>query len=117
MISETERRDRRSQRKDLRVAPGRGHVHARGKKTAAAIHAEVAREVTTLLGRVFAERKQAGDLDLEAVEMAIRAALHIDIMLEQSGIVKLYKVYKSTNSANFCLAVSGSLVSILYRVL
>ena len=87
------------------------------KKTAAAIHAEVAREVTTLLGRVFAERKQAGDLDLEAVEMAFRAALHIDIMLEQSGIVKLYKVYKSTNSANFCLAVSGSLVSILYRVL
>ena len=29
-----------------------------------------------LLGRVFAERKQTGDLDLEAVEMAFRAALH-----------------------------------------
>lgn len=29
-----------------------------------------------LLGRVFAERKQTGGLDLEAVEMAFRAALH-----------------------------------------
>ena len=44
-----------------------------GKKTAAAIHAEVAPEVTTLLGRVFAQRKKTGDLDLEAVEMAFRA--------------------------------------------
>lgn len=34
------------------------------------------REVNTLLGRVFAERKQTGNLDLEAVEMAFRAALH-----------------------------------------
>jgi hypothetical protein len=46
------------------------------KKTAAAIHAEVAREVSTLLSRIFAERKQTGSLDLEAVEMGFRAALH-----------------------------------------
>lgn len=32
--------------------------------------------MTTLLGRIFAERKQTGSLDLEAVEMAFRAALH-----------------------------------------
>ena len=29
-----------------------------------------------MLSRIFAERKQTGDLDLEAVEMAFRAALH-----------------------------------------
>ncbi|HLJ13845.1 MAG TPA: DUF6788 family protein [Bryobacteraceae bacterium] len=46
------------------------------KKTAEAIHAEIAREVTTLLGRIFAEQKQTGGLDLEAVEMGFRAALH-----------------------------------------
>jgi hypothetical protein len=60
----------------LPVAPARGHAHARGKKTAEAIQAEIAREVTTLLSRIFAERKQTGGLDLEAVEMAFRAALH-----------------------------------------
>jgi hypothetical protein len=32
--------------------------------------------VTTLLGHIFAERKQTGSMDLEAVEMAFRAALH-----------------------------------------
>jgi hypothetical protein len=46
------------------------------EKKAAAIQAEVAREVSTLLSRIFAERKQAGGLDLEAVEMGFRAALH-----------------------------------------
>jgi len=37
---------------------------------------EVAREVTGLLNRIFAERKQTGGMDLEAVEMGFRAALH-----------------------------------------
>lgn len=32
--------------------------------------------MTTLLGRVFAERRQTGAMDLEAVEMAFRAAMH-----------------------------------------
>lgn len=32
--------------------------------------------MTTLLGRIFTERKQSGGLDLEAVEMAFRDALH-----------------------------------------
>ena len=47
-----------------------------GKKTAAAIHQEVAREINQLLGRLFAQRGQGGRLDLEAVEMAMRSALH-----------------------------------------
>ena len=47
-----------------------------GKKTAAAIHQEVAREVSTLLGVIFAERHKTGRLDLEAVEMAVRAGMH-----------------------------------------
>ena len=46
------------------------------EKTATAIQSEVALEVSTLLDRVFAERKQSGRVDLEAVEMAFRRALH-----------------------------------------
>jgi hypothetical protein len=57
-------------------APGGGHADAGGKKTAAAIQDEIAREIATLLALVFAERKQTGKTDLEAVEMALRAALH-----------------------------------------
>ena len=48
----------------------------RSKKTAEAIHAEVAREVTTLLSHIFTERRQIGSIDLEAVEMGFRTALH-----------------------------------------
>ena len=47
-----------------------------GKKTAAAIHQEIAREVNQLLSRIFAERHNNGRTDLEAVENALRAALH-----------------------------------------
>ena len=47
-----------------------------GKKTAAAIHQEVAREVNQLLGRVFAQRRKDGRTDLEALESALRTALH-----------------------------------------
>jgi hypothetical protein len=51
---------------DLPRSPGGGYSRRR-KKTAGAIHAEVAWEITTLLGRVFTERKQTGGLELEAV--------------------------------------------------
>lgn len=47
-----------------------------GKKTAAAIHREITREVDQLLSRIFAERRRSGQLDLEAVENALRTALH-----------------------------------------
>lgn len=47
-----------------------------GKKTAARIHQEIAREVNQLLGRIFAQRHNSGRTDLEAVESALRAALH-----------------------------------------
>jgi hypothetical protein len=47
-----------------------------GKKTSAAIHQEVTREIGALVHRVFAERRNCGGLDLEAVEMALRSALH-----------------------------------------
>jgi hypothetical protein len=59
-----------------RARPAKDVLTAEEKKTAEAIHREVAREVTALLSRIFAERKQAGGLDLEAVEMGFRAALH-----------------------------------------
>jgi hypothetical protein len=51
-------------------------VERRGKKTAAAVHQEVTRELDRLLPRIFSEQRKAGDLDLEAVELALRTALH-----------------------------------------
>lgn len=47
-----------------------------GKKTRAAIHREVTREVEGLLLRIFAERRNSGGIDLEAVEIALRSAMH-----------------------------------------
>ncbi len=47
-----------------------------GKKTAAAVHQEVTREIDALLPRIFAERRKTGEFDMEAVEMAWRTALH-----------------------------------------
>ncbi len=46
------------------------------KKTAAAIHQEIAREVNQLLGRIFAQRRNSGGTDLEAIESALRVARH-----------------------------------------
>lgn len=47
-----------------------------GKKTAAAIHQEMAQEMNLLLGRIWAERQKTGSLDLQAAEMALRSTLH-----------------------------------------
>ena len=47
-----------------------------GKKTAAAIQKEITREVDQLLGVIFHSRRKTGRLDLEAVEMAVRSAMH-----------------------------------------
>ncbi len=47
-----------------------------GKKTAAAIHQEVAQELDRLLRLIFQERRHNGVLDLEAIEMAVRSAVH-----------------------------------------
>ena len=43
---------------------------------AAAIHQEIAREVSQLLCRIFAQRHKEGRTDLEAVETALRSTLH-----------------------------------------
>lgn len=47
-----------------------------GKKTAAAIHQEVIREVDRLLHILFSGRRKTGRLDLEASEMMMRSAMH-----------------------------------------
>ena len=47
-----------------------------GKKTAETIQQEVAREIEQLLRLIFGERRKPGRLDFEAIEMAIRSALH-----------------------------------------
>jgi hypothetical protein len=51
-------------------------VERGGKKTATAVHQEIARELDTLLPRIFAEQRSVGELDIEAVELAFRTALH-----------------------------------------
>ena len=59
-----------------------------GKKTAAAIHQEVAREVNQLLSRIFAQRHRDGRTDLEAVESALRTALHQAGAAALSGLLE-----------------------------
>jgi hypothetical protein len=55
---------------------GRRHSDAAGKKTAETIRQEVEREVSALLRLIFQDQRKTGRLDLEAVEMAMRAAMH-----------------------------------------
>lgn len=47
-----------------------------GKKTAAALHQEITREMNVWLSRIFSERRHDGRTDLEAIEMGLRAMLH-----------------------------------------
>ena len=64
---------------NLPPTPGRvraGWLERGGEKTAAAIHQEVAREVQTLLQVIFGAQRKSPALDLEAVEMAVRNAMH-----------------------------------------
>ena len=67
------------QSKNLCASSGRGgreQLDPRGKKKAAAVHQEITREINLLLSRIFAERHKTGSMDLEAVELALRASLH-----------------------------------------
>jgi hypothetical protein len=58
------------------------------KKTAEAIQQEIAREVEHLLQLIFSERGKTGRLDLEAIEMAMRSAMH------QAGAAALSELLK-----------------------
>jgi hypothetical protein len=60
----------------LPLAAGRGDPESAGKKTAEVIRQEVAREVDQLLRAIFNGRHKTGRLDLEAIEMAVRSAVH-----------------------------------------
>ena len=59
-----------------------------GKKTAAAVHQEITREIDKLLPRIFAERRKPGGLDIEAVELAWRTALHAG---GSAGLTELFR--------------------------
>jgi hypothetical protein len=59
-----------------RGRPVEEEASRRRKKTADAIHHEVAAEVDRLLRIVFSEQRRRARIDLEAVEMAVRSALH-----------------------------------------
>ena len=58
------------------AAERRARADAGEKKTAEIIQQEISREVEHLLRLLFSERRKSGGLDLEAVEMAIRSAMH-----------------------------------------
>ena len=77
-VSGTECKLGGGERKDLPVASGGGRrgVERGGKKTTAAIQQAIAREVKQLLPVIFRAQRQSGRLDLEAVEMAVRATVH-----------------------------------------
>ena len=47
-----------------------------GKKTAAAVHEEIVREIDQWLRVLFSGQRKAGHVDLEAVEMMVRAGMH-----------------------------------------
>lgn len=48
----------------------------RTKKTAAAVHEEVAREIDQWLRVLFSAQRKTGHVDLEAVEMMVRSSMH-----------------------------------------
>ncbi len=71
----------RDQRKDLSAAPGGRDQGGEGtggseKKIAEAVFGEAAQEIDRLVQRIFQDVAQRGHVDLEASEMAIRAASH-----------------------------------------
>src|SRR6202165_1876177 len=67
----------RCQSKNLPFASsGRNRTDSPGKKTAQAIRQEITREVDRLLRLIFQERRSQGRIDLEAIETAMRSALH-----------------------------------------
>src|SRR5437773_3049050 len=63
---------------DLHSFPTRrsSDLDATGKKTVEAIQQEIAGEVSRLLSMILQERRKNVRLDLEAVEMALRSAMH-----------------------------------------
>ena len=67
-------------------ANGGGAADGPGKKTAEAIQREVTREVNQLLSVLFSARRKTGQVDLEAIEMAVRSAMH------QAGAAALTKL-------------------------
>src|SRR5712671_4670420 len=58
------------------AASGAGPAIGPGKKTAEAIRKEVTREVDRFLQIVFQERRNNGWFDMEAIETAMRSAMH-----------------------------------------
>jgi len=75
----------------LSVAIG-GISSSGGKKTAEAIQKEVAQEIDQLLRVIFADLRKSGRLDLEAVEMATRTAMH------QAGAAVLKELLQKSRS-------------------
>jgi hypothetical protein len=72
----------------LPFAPARGDFDSGGKKTAESIHQEIAREIDQFLCVVFQDRRKTGRVDLEAIEMAVRSAMH------QAGAAALGELLK-----------------------
>ena len=65
-----------SERTNLSLTAGGGDLVATRKKTAQAIQQEVTREIEQLPRTIFTGVRKSGGLDLEAVEMLVRSAMH-----------------------------------------
>jgi len=58
------------------AACGGGGAVCPGKKTAETIQKEIAREINQVLHVILSARRKTGHFDLEAMEMAVRSAMH-----------------------------------------
>ncbi len=63
-------------------------MDSRGKKTAVAIYEETTREIDRLLSILFNDRRKTGRVDLEAIEMMMRSAMH---RVGAAGITELLR--------------------------
>ena len=63
-------------RKSAVLARSKNKISHRRKKNAETLQQEVSREVGQLLQRIFRQRQANPGLGLEAVEMAVRSAMH-----------------------------------------
>jgi hypothetical protein len=62
---------------------GAGATAVPGKKTTAAACEKAVHTLEHQFQRIFADRRRTGQLDLEAVEMAMRSSVHLLMAVEQ----------------------------------
>ena len=85
----------------MRRSAACGQPERAGKKRAEAIQREVAREVEQLLRTIFTGLRKTGHVDLEAIEMLVRSAMH---QAEATVLTELLQ-FSRAGRANHCVPV------------